>query len=168
MNISQWFIRAEELRAFEAFFLLPLDAQELSEIETDQLNNYWKYRSIAQLKHILRIPTDTLIVLSTEEALMAAARYAWMLHWLGYARVRILIGPIDPTWKTRPRPSFSRLPASAPLRPQVRMTCADLFEAFRSSNTALVDVRTYAEYSGQIRPRSTMMSEEVYLGGSDA
>ena len=71
------------------------------------MKNYWKYRSIAELEQTLRIPSDTLIVLSTEDELMAAARYAWMLHWLGFDRVRILIGPIDPAWKTRPTPSFS-------------------------------------------------------------
>lgn len=149
MNLNKWFISSEDLSQIPDFYLIVITAERMTEIESDEESQFWKYRSIAELDPILRISLDTLIVLSTDGVLMAAARYAWLLYWLGFHRIRILIGPIDPQWKTRPLSTTSQLPRS-PLRPEVRVVCDDLFELFRSSDTTLIDVRTFEEYSGQI------------------
>lgn len=150
MNISKWFIRAEELVDIDDFHLLRIDAERMNEIETDEMENYWKYRSIDELKKIHRFSLDKFIVLYTEDELMSAARYAWFLHWFGFNRIRILIGSIDPSWKICSDSFSTRSSFESPLRSDVRMICDELFDEFRSLDTVFVDVRTYEEYQGQI------------------
>ena len=152
MNISRWFITPEELCLVENPYLLHLTADLMNDIETDEKNNYWKYRPFEHVREILshkyRITLETFVILHTDEELMMAARFAWLLYWIGCKHIRILIGKIDPTSLTDPPCGVATLP-SAPLRPRVRMTCDELLAGFEGSTTELIDVRTYTEYCGE-------------------
>jgi thiosulfate/3-mercaptopyruvate sulfurtransferase len=153
MKISKWFIQPEDLFGIENVYLLNVTEEVTSDIETDENENFWKYRSLETIRdkllHRYRISQDTFVVLYTSDLLMAAARVAWLLHWIGCDQIRILIGQIDPSLIFHQSSLTSYLPEK-PLRSEVRITCSDLFDEFSSTTTSFIDVRTYAEYSGQI------------------
>ena len=153
MKIFKWFIRPEDLFRMKNFYLLNVTAEVTNDIETDDNENFWKYRNLDEIRERLmnkyQISQETFVVLYTADLLMGAARVAWLLHWIGCKNVRILIGAIDSSWSI-PRPlSSGRLPKT-PERSETRLICSDLFEEFSSPTTRFIDVRTYAEYSGLI------------------
>ena len=153
MKISRWFITAEELTLVADPYLLQVTSEVTNDLESDEKENFWKYRSIEAVRETLlnkyHLSQERFIVLYTREELMAAARVAWLLYWLGCDQIRILLGRVDPALH-RPSSSPLTLPLR-PLRPEVRLTCFQLSEAFRSpSNTRFIDVRTWKEHSGQI------------------
>jgi molybdopterin synthase sulfurtransferase len=152
-NISQWFITFEELAKIDDPYVLNVTNDVTNDLETDANENFWKFRSIEEIRETLTnkycISQERFVVLYTRVELMAASRVAWLLYWLGYEQIRILLGHVEPVCT---RPSTSP-PANVPLiprRPSVVLTCSQLREAFRCSNTRFIDVRTWEEYSGQI------------------
>lgn len=158
MNITKWFIKSEEIFSIKNLYLLNITTDIMNEIETDKYNNYWKYRSFEEIRETLfkkyRISTKSFVVLYTKNKLMIAARFAWLLYWIGYEQIRILIGDIDSFISTNNNTNngFSELIhfPTIPLRSKVRLICNDLFKEFSCSTTKFIDVRTYEEYSGQI------------------
>ncbi|CAF0935813.1 unnamed protein product [Rotaria sordida] len=153
MNISKWFIRSDEILSIKNFYLLNITSDITNDIETDKNNNYWKYCSFDEIKEKLlnkyHISQETFIVLYTKEKLMMAARFAWLLYWIGCKNIKILIEKIDPSLFMRNFSQISNLP-NIPLRPNVRLTCDQLSNEFLSLTTKFIDVRTYKEYSGEI------------------
>jgi molybdopterin synthase sulfurtransferase len=156
MNIHKWFIKPDELNKIEHAYLLHITAELMNEFETDDNKHYWKYRPIHDIRTRLldkyRISQDTFIVLYTHDELMSAARFAWLLHWIGCEHIRILIGHADCSLNTSHRSESSStvyLPCR-PVRPDIVMTCDDLFDAFTCTMNTFVDVRTYDEYIGRI------------------
>jgi len=153
MNISQWFIRSEEVFLIKNFYLLNITSDIINDIETDDNNNFWKYRSFEDIREKIlnkyQISQHTFVVLYTKEKLMMAARFAWLLYWIGCDYIRILIGKIDCSLFMN---NFSRSAtlSNAPLRANVRMTCRELSNEFVCQTTRFIDVRTYKEYSGEI------------------
>ncbi|CAF0815224.1 unnamed protein product [Adineta ricciae] len=79
---------------------------------------------------------------------MVAARFAWLLYWLGYSQIKILIGRTHIPFEMSPSGSI-RLPTYS-RRPQAVITCDELISQFSCSTTKFIDVRTYREYSGEI------------------
>ena len=150
MNSSKWFLRAEDCLTIKNLFLLEITPEIVNDIENDEEKNYWKYSSFEQIREIIAkkysIPFDAIIGLHTRGELMMAARFAWLLYWIGYEQIRIIIGKIE--WRN-PTVQSIDLP-SVPLRPNARITCLELFDEFSSSNTQFLDVRTFEEYSGEI------------------
>ena len=71
------------------------------------------------------------------------------MYWIGFKRIRILIGKIDSSLFINNLFHVSNL-LNVPLRPEVRLTCDELLNEFRSQVTKFIDVRTYREYSGEI------------------
>jgi 3-mercaptopyruvate sulfurtransferase SseA len=153
MNISKWFIRSEEIASVKNLYLLNVTSDITNDIETDENNNYWKYCSFDQIRETIlikyRISQDSFVVLYTKDKLMMAARFAWLLHWIGCMHIRILIGQIDPSLISNKLSQSPILP-NVPLRPEVRLTCDELLREFRFSTTQFIDVRTYEEYSAEI------------------
>ena len=153
MNLSKWFVQPDELGSMDRVCLLEVTEDVTNEIETDDNNNYWKYRSFDEIRTILQtkyhISQDTPVVLYTREKLMAAARFAWLLHWIGCDHIRILIGHLDLSMDIPRRLETGSLP-HRPLRPEVRITCCQLAEERVSPTSQWIDVRTYAEYAGEI------------------
>lgn len=147
----KWFLRAEDCSTIENLFLLEITPEIVNEIECDEEENYWKYRSYEQIREILitkyPIPFHAVIGLHTRGELMMLARFAWLLYWIGYEHIRIIIGKIE--WMNPPiQSSINDLPF-VPLRPNVRLTCLELFDEFSSPTTQFLDVRSFEEYSGQ-------------------
>ena len=153
MNISKWFIRSEEIFPIKNLYLLNITSDVTNYIETDDNNNYWKYCAFELIRERIlnkyRISQNMFVVLYTEDKLMVAARFAWLLYWIGYDRVRILIGKIDP-YLFMSNPSQAPTLPDLPLRSASRMTCNELSKELLSSTTEFIDVRTYREYSGEI------------------
>jgi thiosulfate/3-mercaptopyruvate sulfurtransferase len=153
MNISKWFIRSEEIFSIKNLYFLNITSEIMNDIETDEYNNYWKYRSFKIIRETIlnkyRISQNSFVILYTKEKLMMVARFAWLLYWIGYNHIRILIGKIDPSLFIN-NPSESIHLPNASLRPEVRLTCNELFNEFLSQTTKFIDVRTYKEYSGEI------------------
>ena len=153
MNISKWFIKSEEMFSIKNLYLLNITSDIISEIETDENMNYWKYHSSEKLKEYLTkkysISENTFLVLYTKEKLMIAARFAWLLYWIGFNYIRILIGNIDSSLLIKNSSQPSTLPKTS-MRAEVRLTCDELYNEFLSQTTKFIDVRTYKEYSGQI------------------
>ena len=153
MNLSKWFVKPEELGSMGNVRLLEITESVTNEIETDENNNYWKYRPFDEIRTTLQtkyhLSQDTPVVLYTREKLMAAARFAWLLHWIGCRHIRILIGQLDLSISI-PVPSQTGSLPRLPLRPEVRLTCCQLAEECLSPTSQWIDVRTYAEYSGEI------------------
>lgn len=153
MKISKWFIRAEEIFPIKNLYLLHVTADVMNDFETDENRNYWKYCSYDKIREKLvnkyQISQDHFIVLYTKEKLMIAARFAWLLYWIGFENIKILIGKLDPSLVRFYFPLPSKLP-DVPLRPTVRLTCSELSHGFHPPTTKFIDVRTYREYSGEI------------------
>jgi len=153
MNISKWFIRSEEIFSIKNLYLLNITSDIINDIETDENKNYWKYRSFKKIREKIlnkyRISQNSFVVLYTKEKLMMAARFAWLLYWIGCDYVRIAIGKIDPSLFINNSSELTSLP-NVPLRSEVRLTCDELSNEFLSQTTAFIDVRTYKEYSGEI------------------
>ncbi|CAF1172648.1 unnamed protein product [Adineta steineri] len=153
MKISQWFIRSDELLLIKNFYLLNITSDVMSDIETDKNNNFWKYRSYEEIREIIlkkyQISQDTFVVLYTRGKLMMAARFAWLLYWIGCNHIRILIGNIESSLFMNNISQSLSLP-NLPLRPEVILTCSQLSNEFLCSTTKFIDVRTYREYSGEI------------------
>ncbi|UJR08724.1 hypothetical protein I4U23_012981 [Adineta vaga] len=153
MNISQWFITPEELCQIKNLYLLNISSNIMNDFETDEMYNYWKYRQFEDIRKILltkyQITQNTFVVLYTKEKLMMAARFAWLLYWIGCRQIRILIGKIDPCLYINNPCRLSTLP-NVPLRPNVRMICSELLSEFHCLTTEFIDVRTSREYYGEI------------------
>lgn len=153
MNILKWFIKAEEIFSIKNLYLLNITSEIINDIETDEYNNYWKYRSFEKIKDILskkyRISQKSYIILYTRGKLMIAARFAWPLYWIGYDQIKISIGKIDPSLFINNLSESISLP-NIPLRPKVRLTCDELCNEFLCQTTKFIDVRTYREYSDEI------------------
>lgn len=150
MKISKWFVQPHEIISIKNLYLLHVNSDMMNDIETDRNNNYWKYCSYDEIRDKLVnkyfLSMDSFIVLYTNDKLMMAARFAWLLHWIGYENVRILIGKFPHLYINQI--NISKLPKN-PIRPQVRVTCDELSKEFLSQTTKFLDVRTYEEYSGK-------------------
>ena len=153
MKICQYFIRPEEIFSIRNLYLLNVTSDVTNDIETDKNKNYWKYCPYEQIRNIIlnkyKISQDTFIVLYTKEKLMMAARFAWLLYWIGLKDIRILIGNIDHHSVIDNVSCLPHLPY-APSRPDALLTCNQLSNKFCSKTTKFIDVRTYEEYSGDI------------------
>ena len=149
---SKWFIKPEELIGQENLRILNITADFLNQIETDEKKNYWKYRSYDEIKeNVLKkyyLSKEAFIVIYTNDKLMVAARFAWLLYWLGYNQIKILIGRTDIPFEMTSSSSVC-LP-TFPGRSQALITCDELISEFSCSTTKFIDVRTYREYSGEI------------------
>lgn len=154
MNCSKWFVKAEECFSIKNLFLFHITPEIVNDIETDEKDNYWKYHSFEHIRQIIQnkyaIPFDAFVGLYTRGELTMAARFAWLLYWIGYERIGIIIGKFDvDQWKDASLlPSVVHLPMS-PRRPNVRLTCSELFDDVHFPTTQLLDVRTWEEYSGR-------------------
>jgi 3-mercaptopyruvate sulfurtransferase SseA len=151
MNLSKWFIRPEQLVSVEHLFLWQVTEEVTNDLETDENEYFWKYRSLHEIQHVLtekyRLSLEHCVVLYTRDELMAAARVAWLLHWLGWPFVRLLIGPIENIeYERESVPSIS-FPDRVK-RPEVRLLCSDLTREQSCTQTRFLDVRTREEYDG--------------------